>query len=53
MQGGNGTGGVLDQYVMNVQIVPTSSLAQLPNLEVTSITLPTGSNIESGQPITF
>ena len=27
MQGGNDTGGLLDQYVMNVQIVPTSSLA--------------------------
>ncbi len=53
MQGGNASGGLLDQYVMNVQIVPTSSLALLPNLEVTSISLPTASNIESGQPITF
>ncbi|MGP0068271.1 MAG: beta strand repeat-containing protein, partial [Isosphaeraceae bacterium] len=53
MEGGNASGGLLDQYVMNVQIVPTSSLALLPNLEVTNISLPTGSNIESGQPITF
>ncbi len=53
MQGGSGNGGLLDQYVMNVQIVPTSSLTALPNLEVTSISLPSGSNIESGQPVTF
>ncbi len=53
MQGANGTGGVLDQYDLNVQIVPTSSLVQLPNLEVTNISLPTGNNIESGQSITF
>ena len=53
MQGGSASGGVLDQYVMNVQIVPTSSLAALPNLEVTNISLPSGSNIESGQPVTI
>ncbi len=53
MQGGSDTGGLLDQYVMNVQIVPTSSLALLTNLEVTNITLPAASNIASGQPITF
>ena len=53
MQGGSATGGLLDQCVMNVQIVPTSSLAQLPNLEVTSISLPSGSNIQSGQQVTF
>ncbi len=53
MQGGSATGGLLDQYVMNVQIVPTSSLAQLPNLEVTNISLPSGSNIQSGQQVTF
>jgi 6-phosphogluconolactonase (cycloisomerase 2 family) len=53
MQGGNSTNGLFDQYVMNVQVVPTSSLAQLPNLEVTTITLPTASNIQSGQPVTF
>ena len=53
IQGGNATGGLFDQYVMNVQIVPTSSLAQLPNLEVTSISLPAGSSVQSGQSVTF
>ncbi len=53
MEGGNASGGLLDQYVLNVQIVPTSSLTLLPNLEVTSISLPTGTSIESGQPITI
>ncbi len=53
VSGTNGTGGLLAQYVLNVQIVPTSSLAKLPNLEVTNIALPTASNIQSGQPITF
>ncbi len=53
MQGGSATGGVIDQYLMNIQIVPTSSLAALPNLEVTSISLPSASNIQSGQQITF
>ena len=50
---GSGTNGLLDQYVMNVQVVPTSSLAQLPNLEVTNIALPTAGTIQSGQPVTF
>ena len=53
VQGGSSTYGLLDQYLENVQIVPTSSLAQLANLEVTSISLPTGTNIQSGQPITL
>ncbi len=53
VQGGNSTNGLFDQYVLNVQVLPTSSLAQLPNLEVTSISLPTASNIQSGQPVTF
>ena len=53
VQPGSGTGGLLDQYVLNVQVVPTSTLAQLPNLEVTNITLPTASNLQSGSPITF
>ena len=50
--GDNGTGGVGDQYLMNVQVVPTTSLEELPNLEVTNIDLPTGT-IESGQQVTF
>ncbi len=53
IQNGNSTSGVLDQYVLNVQIVPTSSVALLPNLEVTNISVPTSTGIESGQQITF
>src|SRR5207237_489828 len=50
MRGGNGTGGILDQYILDVQIVRSFDF---PNLEVTDIVLPTGSSLQSGQPVTF
>ncbi len=53
MQANANGGSTLDQFIMNISVVPTSSLQSLPNLEVTSITLPSGSNIQSGQSITF
>ena len=52
MRGGNNTGGLLDQYVLDVQIVPTGSVT-FPNLQVTSVAAPTGGNIRSGDPVTI
>ena len=52
MRGGNNTGSLLDQYVMDVQVVPTGSVT-FPNLQVTAVTTPSGGNIRSGDPATI
>ena len=44
---GNGTGGLLDQYILDSLVVPSGSFS-FPNLQVTSVTPPTGSS-QSGQ----
>ena len=51
VRGGNGTGGLKNQYVLDVNVVPTGSL-NFPNLVVSRIGLPTGA-ILSGQPTTY
>ncbi|HTI72392.1 MAG TPA: fibronectin type III domain-containing protein [Candidatus Limnocylindria bacterium] len=48
----NGTGGIDDQYVLDVQIVPTGSL-NFPNLVVSSVVPPAGSGILSGQTVKY
>ncbi|MGA2863269.1 MAG: FG-GAP-like repeat-containing protein [Verrucomicrobiota bacterium] len=52
VRAGNGTGGLKDQYVLDVNIVPTGSL-NFPNLVASPIILPAGLGILSGQPITY
>ena len=52
MRAGNNTGGLLDQYILDVQILPTGSVADFANLQVTNIDLPTGS-IQSGQTVSI
>ncbi len=51
VRGASGSGGLSAHYVLDVQVVPTGSVS-FPNLQVTAVTLPTGS-IQSGQSITF
>ena len=48
----NGTGGIDDQYVLDVQVVPTGSL-NFPNLVVSSVSLPTAIGILSGQSVNY
>ena len=48
----NGTGGIDDQYVLDVQVVPTGSL-NFPNLVVSSISVPTAVGILSGQTVNY
>ncbi|MHB8519117.1 MAG: FG-GAP-like repeat-containing protein [Limisphaerales bacterium] len=52
VRAGNGTGGLKDQYVLDVNTVPTGSL-NFPNLVVSPVSLPSGSGILSGQPVTY
>src|SRR5262249_28905009 len=47
VQAGNGTSGLLNQYILDAQIVLTSSIQTLPNLQVSSIALPTTSPVQS------
>ena len=47
----NLTGGLLSQYIMDIQVVATGSLV-FPNLQVTSVTNPSGT-LQSGQPATL
>ena len=49
MRAGNNTGGLLSQYVMDIQIVPTGSV-NFPNLQVTGIALPPGTRPERRRP---
>lgn len=51
IRGAEGIGGLTEQYVLDVQVVPTGNVS-FPNLQVTSITLPTGPAV-SGSPIAF
>src|SRR6266702_4699902 len=46
------TGGIRDQYILDVQILPTG-LTNFPNLIVTEADTPVGSGIQSGQSVTF
>ena len=52
VRGTDNTSGLTEQYVLDVQVVPTGSVS-FPNMQVVSIGLPTGGGIQSGQPITF
>jgi len=52
MRDGGSAGGLLEQYLLDVQIQPTSSV-NFPNLQVTSVAPPTGGTIQSGQPISY
>ncbi|MBI4327963.1 MAG: VCBS repeat-containing protein, partial [Chloroflexi bacterium] len=52
VRGTEGTGGLTDFYMLDVQVLPTGSVS-FPNLQVTGITVPTGSGILSGQPVSF
>ena len=52
VRGGSGTGGLSEQYVLDVQVVPTGSVS-FPNLQIVSVTPPGGSSIQSGQPVNF
>ena len=47
----NLTGALLSQYIMNIQVVTTGSLV-FPNLQVTTVTPPTGT-LQSGQSTTL
>ena len=47
-----GTGGLRDQYILDVQIMPTG-LTNFPNLIVTEADPPAGSGIQSGQTVSF
>ncbi|HWQ91206.1 MAG TPA: fibronectin type III domain-containing protein, partial [Clostridia bacterium] len=49
---GNGTGGLADQYVLDVNVVPTGSV-NFPNLVVSEIVPPSGSGLLSGQNIVY
>ena len=51
VRSGDNTSGLREQYVLDVQVVPTGSVS-FPNLQVTTINLPTGA-IQSGQTITY
>jgi hypothetical protein len=51
VRGGNGTGGLLDQYILDVQIVPTGTI-NFANLQVSGIMLPHPPT-QSGQQVTF
>ena len=49
---GSGTqGGLREGYVLEVQTVPTSNV-QFPNLQVTSLTPPSGNSLRSGDQVT-
>jgi hypothetical protein len=50
--GGSGAGDMNQQYVLDVNVVPTGSV-NFPNLIVSSVTPPTGSSILSGQNIVY
>ena len=52
VRGASGGGGLDAFYILDAQVVPTGSVL-FPNLQVTDITLPTGSEILSGQSVTF
>lgn len=51
IRGAEGIGGLTEQYVLDVQTVPTGNVS-FPNLQVTSIVLPTGP-VTSGGSIAF
>src|SRR5204862_796133 len=51
VRGGSGSGGLTEQYLLDVQVVPTGTVS-FPNLQVVSIALPP-SGVLSGQSITF
>ncbi|MBC8002313.1 MAG: VCBS repeat-containing protein, partial [Opitutaceae bacterium] len=52
VRGANGIGGLGEQYVLDVQVVPTGSVS-FPNLQVSAVVPPGGGNITSGQPVTL
>src|SRR5207244_5055272 len=52
MRPGTATGGLLDQYPMDINIVPTGSV-DFPNLQVTNVDPPTGGPFVSGHAVTF
>lgn len=49
---GGGTGGLNDQYLLDVNVVPTGSI-NFPNLVVTGAAPPSGSGIISGQDVVY
>jgi len=52
VRGGQATGGLLAQYILDVQIVPTGSIS-FPNLQAVTVTPPTATGIRSGQVVPF
>jgi hypothetical protein len=52
VRSGDGTAGINEQYLMDVQVVPTGSI-NFPNLVVSGAFPPSGSGILSGQQITY
>ncbi|MCL5096183.1 MAG: hypothetical protein M1608_01345, partial [Candidatus Omnitrophica bacterium] len=52
LRAGSGTGGLNDQYILDVQIVPTGSL-NFPNLVVSVANPPSGGGILSGQNVSY
>jgi subtilase family serine protease len=50
VRGGANQGGLLQWYVLETQVMPTGSVA-FPNLQVTSLLPPSGSGLESGDPV--
>ena len=52
VRGANGIGGLGEQYVLDVQVIPTGSVS-FPNLQVATVVPPGGSTITSGQPVTL
>ena len=52
VRGAEGVSGLNQQYLLDVQVLPTGSVS-FPNLQVTTINPPSGSGIQSGDSITF
>ncbi|HWI59241.1 MAG TPA: LamG-like jellyroll fold domain-containing protein, partial [Bacillota bacterium] len=52
VRSGNGSGGLNEQYVLDVNVVPTGSV-NFPNLIVAAVNPPSGSAILSGQDIAY
>ncbi len=52
VRAGSGTGGINDQYVVDVNVVPTGSI-NFPNLVVSAVNPPSGSGILSGRDIVY
>lgn len=52
VRGGQGTGGLDAQYLLDIETAPSGAVS-FPNLQVVSVTPPSGGGIQSGQLITY